>query len=282
MEKINLFVVFHRSQEYYDNPMDFPQEGEIATASFQSLIQEWDNKFKVSWMEWRKRLTEITFMDVDKWRVDGIINWLDKPLVKSLRTLPGRTYVTQLDDDDWFHPQLFIDLKLALQEKKYTTAAWDCIEINPDFNGRGPGKYGTPVVNHKKLLRIRGADKILSKKGLRFPGQASWASLWGGTYAFNITDPKIPDLLGVQCPRHFSYIKNEKEQGRALVLTKQPYMFRLYHAAGRGWMRAQSQHKHQTFIMSNQQSFLKNFDGASIGFAKQIEAYKQLVNEALA
>ena len=137
MERINLYVVFYRTEKYYDNPLQLPDEPKInVDTKISPKLAEWEEYYKISWWEFRQRLAEITFLDVDKWRVDGIINWFDRKLLDSLHTLPGKNFIIQIDDDDWLHPQLFIDLKAALRKQWYSTACWNSVLISPDDKRR--------------------------------------------------------------------------------------------------------------------------------------------------
>lgn len=92
-----------------------------------STIEDWP--FEMPYMEFRKRLRDISHFSLKNNRFDMVVNWSDR---KTIESLPRGTWVVPMDEDDWLDPNFESGIratqKIFPNEKVFT---WQTVRVNP-------------------------------------------------------------------------------------------------------------------------------------------------------
>jgi len=286
MQEAKIFVIYHRTKEYYRDLLSYPDEASGNRANLiLNKIAEWDEFFKVPFEEVKRRIVRIAFMGVENWECDGIINWRDgATILENLKINNDEAFYFQLDDDDWINPALFPTLKEKLQEKKYNAICWDAIYHNSDFSqwwkDNPIGDYRKPLKDPSVLNPLvfhRRCKEVVEEKNMdaQRPG-----IFFGGTYGFRLR-PEQTIYTGLHDHRQFEDLRKKERNETLLKLSDQPYYFRLFNPTGRGWFKHTGGIKDAHQLAINELIFFRDFDSSDFFFHEQAKAYAALLEEII-
>jgi hypothetical protein len=234
------------------------------------ILKDWSSCFTLPWEEVRHRMTAISFTGIETWDCDGIISWLDRPLLKDLSNDPSNSFIVQFDDDDWVNPALFPLIRAEALVKKHKALCWDCQYIAPDFSTYYQSPTPSSLSNQLEYIEC---GKVVENK-------QEGGIFMGGTYGFSLESQHI-NLLGQHHSGVFNKLKAYNSTDELLRLENGSYFFRMFNPAGKGWFKATGSIKDAHQLAINQLLFLDNFKDEKAWFYKQAVSYKALLKEII-
>ena len=119
---MKLFIVYRNNGYRENNKLDYCFRTKEDTKIFSRIISHWDKNFKVSYIDFRKRLNEISRSSIPKdvEVIDNLYNYTSKIVSEKEDLL-----IFPADDDDLFDPKLLekinaiYDPKISLYKFKY-------------------------------------------------------------------------------------------------------------------------------------------------------------------
>ena len=129
-----IILLIRRSADYYlENKLTMPscedsrEFWDNYRPAILRAINWWDELFKISYMEFRKRFRRIPAQLIADSQFDMVLNHLDWQAIEQLRRLKN-TWVVPQDEDDWLDPQLPATLR-KVNVRKFDSVFWDTYRV---------------------------------------------------------------------------------------------------------------------------------------------------------
>lgn len=152
-----------------DNKSDFWQEYHTKSAR---AIKWWNELFKTSFLEFKRRLARIAARYYAHAKYDCIMQYLDYRHLTALEKL-SNTWIFPMDEDDWPHPDL-PGILYKINTRNYDYALWDvhricvlgiqCIKADVDYYDKNivisnsyairPGERQAHIAYHGRIDHI--------------------------------------------------------------------------------------------------------------------------------